>query len=74
MQVKLNAWRGENGPGEIIDLDERDATAMIAHGTAYPVDGLEEKVSAAESEQSAAGRVVMGTATMTATSETVQKP
>lgn len=38
MQVRLNAWRGDHGPGEVIDLDEADAAAMLVHGTAHPVD------------------------------------
>jgi len=38
MQVRLNAWRGEDGPGTVVDLDERDARAMLLHGTAHAVD------------------------------------
>lgn len=70
MQVKLNAWRGDHGPGEIIDLDEHDAAAMITHGTAHLVDDL-----AAEADTAApTGRVVKGSATLTATSGTDHTP
>lgn len=68
MQVKLNAWRGEHGPGEIVDLDARDAEVMIAHGTAWAVDDLEEELVKAEAEQPATGRVVKGSATLASTS------
>ena len=74
MQVKLNAWRGEHGPGEIVDLDDRQADNMIAHGTAWPVDDLEEQLAAAEAEQPPTPRVVKASATMTATSGTDHTP
>lgn len=48
MQVRLNAWRGDHGPGEVIDLDERAARAMLFYGTAHPVDDIDLQLDAAE--------------------------
>lgn len=74
MQVKLNAFRGDNRPGDIIDLDYDAATVMIAHGTAFPVDDLEEQLLTAEAGQPPAARVVKGEATLTSASGTDHTP
>lgn len=63
MLVRLNAWRGEDGPGEVIELLEADAAALLHHGAAHPVELL-------ETVPPATGRVVKGGAMLEAATGT----
>lgn len=37
MLVRLNCWRGENSPGDVVDVDEAEAAGLLAHGGAQVV-------------------------------------
>lgn len=63
MQVKLNAWRGEHGPGTVLDFADEEAAAMIHHGTAHAHDDLDAELDKAEAAK-ATGRIVKGAATL----------
>jgi len=65
MQVKLNAFRGEGRPGDIIDVSDSDAATLIEHGAAFPVDEGD-----AETAEEPATQVVSGSAALAATSGT----
>lgn len=36
MKVKLKFWRGEHGPGDIVEVLEHEAAALFHHGAAEP--------------------------------------
>jgi len=65
MKVKLNCWRGEDGPGTVVELPEHEAAALLHHGAAHPV----EPDAAATT-----GKVVKGSATLQAASGTEHTP
>lgn len=69
MLVRLNCWRGEHNPGDVVDLDDADAAVLIAHGGAIAVDDLDVALDAAE-EASTTGRIVNGSATLEAATGT----
>lgn len=54
MLVRLNCWRGENNPGDVIEVPDQDAAALIHHGGASLVDDVPP----------ASGRVVRGSAVL----------
>jgi hypothetical protein len=37
MRVRLNCYRGEHRPGDVVDLDYGDAAPLLALGGAFPV-------------------------------------
>jgi len=64
MQVKMNAFRGEARPGDIVDVDDADGATLIDHGAAFPVDDVD-----AEPEQpEGSARTVRGEASLQASS------
>lgn len=68
MLVRLNAWRGDDGPGEIVDLDDTDAAVLIHHGAAFAVDDIDLELDKAAK---ATGKVVKGAATLIQASDVV---
>jgi len=66
MQVKLNAFRGDDRPGDIIDVSDSDAATLFEHGAAHPVDDGDAEPAAEESS----AQVVSGSAALAATSGT----
>ena len=72
MQVKLNAFRGDDRPGDIVDIPDSDAATLIAHGAAFPADDIDAELDAAEKS---GAQVVSGSAALAATSGTdTEKP
>lgn len=70
MQIKLNAFRGGDRPGDVIDVPDSDGATLIAHGAAFPVD-----VDAQAATEDAGGRTVSGSAALAAASGTeTEKP
>ena len=63
MLVKLNCFRDGANPGDVVDVDDNDAAALIAHGTAFAHDDLDVALDAAEA-QGKAGRIVKGEAAL----------
>lgn len=47
MQIRLNAWRGDHGPGDIIDVAEEEAAALLHHGAAHPADDIDVELDKA---------------------------
>lgn len=66
MQVKLNAFRGDDRPGDIVDIPDGDASALIAHGAAFPCDDIDIELAA----QERTAKTVSGSAELAATSGT----
>jgi hypothetical protein len=69
MKVKLNAFRGEDRPGDVIDVTDTEAAELIAHGAAFPADAGKTKTSKTR-EPAARRRTVRGEAALQASSET----
>jgi hypothetical protein len=61
MKVRLNCWRGEDGPGDIVEIPDADAAALLHHGGAHRVD---------DDKPAPTGRVVKGSATLASASQT----
>lgn len=62
MQVKLNCFRGDDRPGDVVDVPDGEAALLIEHGAAWLVDdagGQEDDV-----------QTMSGSAALTATSGT----
>lgn len=73
MQVKLNAFRGDDRPGDIVDIPDSEAAELITHGAAFPVDDVDAGGSDTAGEDDAQGddaQTVSGQASLAATSET----
>lgn len=66
MLVKLNCFRGNDRPGDVVDISDSDGAALIAHGAAFPADDIDAQLAADD----ARGRTVSGSAPLTATSGT----
>lgn len=66
MQVKLNAFRAGDRPGDIIDVSDSDGAALIQHGAAFPVDDIDAELDA----QERTAKTVSGSAALAATSGT----
>ena len=66
MLVKLNAFRGDNRPGDVVDVPDADGATLIAHGAAHPVDDIDAEAAA----QDDTSRTVSGSADLAATSGT----
>lgn len=66
MLVKLNAFRGDNRPGDIVDVPDADGATLIAHGAAFPADDIDAELAT----QDDAGRTVSASAALAATSGT----
>jgi len=66
MQVKLNAFRGDDRPGDIVDVSDSDAATLIEHGAAFPVDDIDIELDA----QERTAKTVSGEAALAATSGT----
>jgi hypothetical protein len=65
MLVRLNAFRAGANPGDIVDVSDVDAAALITHGAAFPADDIDAELAKAET---ADGRTVRGAATLQSTS------
>lgn len=74
MLVRLNCWRGEHNPGDVVDVDDVDAAALIAHGAGFAVDDLDAALDAAEAQAPAGGRIVRGEAALQSASGTDEAP
>lgn len=70
MLVKLNAFRGDKRPGDIIDVPDADGAALIRHGAAFPADDIDAELAAETAAQDDAGRTVSASADLAATSGT----
>lgn len=74
MQVKLNAFRGNDRPGDIVDVSDGDAADLIEHGAAFPVDDTDTEAADQGEEQADQqvddAQTVSGSATLTAASGT----
>ena len=71
MQVKLNAFRGDDRPGDIVDIPDSEAAELITHGAAFPVDDAAGADTAGEDDaQGDDAKTVSGEASLAATSET----
>lgn len=66
MLVKLNAFRGDNRPGDVVDVPDADGAQLIDHGAAFPVDDDAKPAKAAKARR----RTVRGEAALQASSET----
>jgi hypothetical protein len=64
MLVKLNAYRGENRPGDIIDIDDANAATLITHGAAFPADDIDAELDKTQT----GARTVRGAAALQAAS------
>lgn len=64
MKVKLNAFRGDDRPGDVVDIPDAEAAQLLAHGAAHPADGGKTKPAARQR------RTVRGEAALQASSET----
>jgi hypothetical protein len=72
MQVKLNAFRGADRPGDIVDVPDGDGATLIAHGAAFPADDIDAELA----KETAAARTVQAGASLQAASgaDTDQTP
>lgn len=62
MKVRLKFWRGDHGPGDVIELLEHEAAVLFHHGTAEPAEDAEPGPAPAPS--AAAPAVVKGAAVL----------
>jgi len=67
VKVKLNAFRGEDRPGDVIDVPDADGATLIEHGAAFPAD---DTADADTDDADAEAQTVSGSATLTATTGT----
>lgn len=65
MLIKLNAFRGDDRPGDTIDVPDADGALLIHHGAAFAADGPDAELDKAGT---AAARTVRGEAALQATS------
>lgn len=66
MLVKLNAFRGTDRPGDIIDVPDADGATLIAHGAAWPADDIDAELD----KETKSGRTVQAEASLQAASGT----
>lgn len=66
MLVKLNAFRGDDRPGDVIEVPDADGATLIAHGAAHPADDIDAELAA----QAGPSRTVSASADLAATSGT----
>lgn len=64
MLVKLNCFRAGANPGDIVEVDDGDGAALIAHGAATAADDLDAELD----KETKAAPTVRGSAALQAAS------
>ena len=66
MRIKLNAFRGNDRPGDVVDVPDADGDTLIRHGAAFPADDTDGDLPAEDADV----QTVSGSATLIATTGT----